>query len=218
MYTYSVCLQFPFMFKIFFKQYQYFFKTSKICWEPFGIVCCIVYLFAKSSALESKSRYNPKLWALAGTGQCGVSCGILIGMLYCTLLSGHQGSLAVVTSHCSCPLCVIFLVTASLCSDAGPRSPAGWKLCWFVPTYDPSQPIRGQVTEVWTNDSSADSLRCDAGYYVWCLGVSQTRHKSYRSHNKEDGIHIFCDFSLLNFRPVTIFCFVNIYSSLKLKI
>ena len=31
--------------------------------------------------------------------------------------------------------------------------------------------------------------------------------------------HIFfSDFSLLNFRPVTIFCFVNIYSSLKLKI
>ena len=157
---------------------------------------CIEDFSAKSSPGESKSRYNPKLWALAGTGQCGVSCGILIGMLYCALLPGHRGHW--LWSLLVSPLCHISR-EASPCSDAGPRSPAGWKLCWFGPTCDPCQPIRGQVTELWTNDSSADSLRCDAGYYVWCLGVSQTRHKGYRSHNKEDGIHIFyfCDFSLL---------------------
>ena len=83
--------------KFSFNNISTFFKKSS--WELFGIVYCIEYLLAKSSPGESKSRYNPKLWALAGTGQCGVSCGILIGMLYCALLSGHRGSLAVVTAR-----------------------------------------------------------------------------------------------------------------------
>lgn len=159
---------------------------------------------------------SPGCWLDSGhCGQGGVSRGILIGMLYSALLSRTPGVTA--CGHClaPCPLCVIFLVTAPSLPPAqmpGLRSPAGWKLCWLGPTSDPWQPIRGQVRQLWTNHSPADSLRCDAGYYVWCLGVSQTRHKSYRSHNKEDGTNIFLISPFfLYFRPATIFCLVNIY-------
>ena len=151
-----------------------------------------------------KSRCNPELVLdLAVPGQCGLSCGILIGMLYSALLSRTPGVGVVTWSpprpvspvsyfswHRPPPRCWLLRCRAPV--------PRRVKVVLVVTTPDPWYPIRAQVSQLWTNDSAADSLRCDAGYYVWCLGVSQTRHKSYRSHNKEDGINILRFFPFLS--------------------
>ena len=133
-----------------------------------------------------RSHCNPEWWALAVAGQS--VRGIVWDLDRNVIL--YIVTPAPVTA--SCPL----VSYSSWRPPPAPRAPAGWKLCRPGPTCDPGQPIRGRVTRPSTNESSANSLRCDAGHYVWCLGVSQTRHKSYRSHNKEDDRNIWSFFLL----------------------